>query len=143
MCNVPESERLEIGREFARIGASYGIRIRSCCEGTHLCQFGIDVSGCMTREILEHAIGMEIRVPAGKKTQRDGCGCLLGSDIGAYNTCGHGCIYCYANENRELVRQNMREHDPESPLLIGRLRPEDEVRMAKQVRYCTGQMTLF
>ena len=143
VCNVPESERLEIGREFARIGASYGIRIRSCCEGTHLCQFGIDVSGCMTREILEHAIGMEIRVPAGKKTQRDGCGCLLGSDIGAYNTCGHGCIYCYANENRELVRQNMREHDPESPLLIGRLRPEDEVRMAKQVRYCTGQMTLF
>ena len=58
--------------------------------------------------------------------------CYLGGDIGAYNTCGHLCRYCYANYGADTVRKNMTAHDPESPLLIGRLTPEDRVHEAKQ-----------
>ncbi len=29
--------------------------------------------------------------------QRPGCRCIPGKDIGRYDTCGHGCCYCYAN----------------------------------------------
>ena len=56
----------------------------------------------------------------------------LGTDIGAYDTCGHLCRYCYANTDPDLVRQNMRKHDPKSPFLLGDLNPEDVIHEADQ-----------
>lgn len=136
-------ERDQIGREFVRIGRKYGIQIRTCCEGTELMKYGVDVSGCMTKNILERAIGCVLEVPEKGNSKREGCDCLLGSDIGMYNTCGHGCLYCYANYDRETVERNMRLHDPESPFLIGGFREGDVVKEARQVSCCSGQMKLY
>lgn len=41
------------------------------------------------------------------KGQRMLCGCMLSKDIGAYNSCSHYCVYCYANASREQVKYNM------------------------------------
>ena len=140
---VSAEDRLVIGKAFSEIAAKYGMRINTCLEGTDMAQFGIDVSGCMTKRVLEEAIGEELIVPAGTSPAREGCHCLLGADIGAYNTCKHFCKYCYANYDHKTVLQNAAEHDPKSPFLIGHGRPGDEIREAKQVKYTTGQLLLF
>ncbi len=139
---VRREERIQIGQAFAETGAKYGMRIISCCEGTELASYGVDVSGCMTQERVERALGYSLEVPGRASAVREGCGCLLGSDIGVYNTCGHGCLYCYANASREAVRQNMALHDPSSPLLTGHLLPEDQVRDGTQKSWFSGQMRL-
>lgn len=141
---VAEKERHEIGKAFARIGKEYGIVIRSCCEGEELFRYGVDIAGCMSQAVLERAVGYSMNPPKRKNSARGAaCSCLLGNDIGAYNTCGHGCLYCYANEDKETVVQNMRLHRPDSPFLIGGVREADEIREAKQVLYLDGQMSLF
>ena len=68
--------------------------------------------------------------------------CYLGGDIGAYNSCGHLCRYCYANYDAETVRANMRAHDPQSPLLIGRVMPGDEICDAAQESWKDYQVAL-
>jgi hypothetical protein len=140
---VTKEEQEQIGQAFAAIGDRYGIRIRSCCEGTHLAQFGIDVAGCMTQEVMERAIGITLDVPKSMKTQREGCNCLMGNDIGMYHTCSHGCRYCYANHDQKTVHENVRLHDPLSPFLIGGFREGDQIHEARQESYLDGQLRLF
>jgi hypothetical protein len=139
---VTKEERTAIGKEFARIGEKYDIRIKTCVEGQELSKYGIDCSGCMTKTVIERAIGNNLKVVQ-KKSSRDGCNCLLGNDIGVYNTCGHGCIYCYANYNEQIVRDNMKKHNPNSPFLIGGNMAGDVVKEARQESFIDGQVTLF
>ncbi len=141
--SVPKEDRLRLGKEFARIGAQYGMTVKACAEGRELEPYGVECDGCMTVELFEHAIGCGLNVPKAKeKGARAECACLLGSDIGAYNTCGHLCRYCYANYDAETVAANMRRHDSKSPLLIGKLHEEDVIKEAKQTSWRDGQMRL-
>jgi hypothetical protein len=139
---VTKEERQTIGREFAKIGRTYGILIRACCEGTELSQYGVDCSGCMTQQVIERAIDNTLAVPKGKPARAE-CQCLLGSDIGAYNSCGHGCLYCYANYDMKIVEQNRKRHNPKSPLLIGEIESWEQVKQAKQESWIDGQLRLF
>lgn len=68
---------------------------------------------------------------------------IVGVDIGAYDTCGHLCKYCYANSDVLLVKENMRKHNPDSPFLLGNSLPQDVVHEAEQKSWIDGQMRLF
>ena len=126
-----EEEQRKIAKEFARIGKENDITIHGCCEKEYLKEYGIDITGCMSQEIVEKAIANKLNVPT-LNSKRQGCSCVLGNDIGAYNTCGHLCKYCYANANAGLVKENMKKHSPTSPFLIGKEEPGDKVTEAKQ-----------
>lgn len=139
---VKREERFALAREFVRIGKKYDIHIKSCAEGSELAEFGVDCGGCMTVDVYEKAIDCSLKVPK-QKGARSECGCLLGCDIGAYNTCGHLCRYCYANYDAKTVLENMRKHNPTSPLLLGELTKEDIVHEAKQESWKDMQMRLM
>ena len=126
-----KNEQIEIAKAFSKIGKENDIVIHSCCEKTYLAEYGLDISGCMSKDIVEEAIGYSLNPPK-VQNLRESCNCLMGNDIGAYNTCGHLCKYCYANYNKELVLENMREHNENSPLLIGKVSKEDKITEARQ-----------
>ncbi len=116
-CREPEEE--EIAQSAAGIvgtAREFGLELQSCCEALEL--YGIRSGGCLHREFLEGIAGREL--PAAKaKSQRAECRCAASVDIGAYETCANGCLYCYANASHENRDQVLREHDPDSPLLNG------------------------
>lgn len=139
---VPPSDRKRIGRAFGEIARAHHMKPYTCLEGKDLKPFGFDCSGCMTKEVLERSIGEELKIPSVHVRVRPGCSCLIGNDIGAYNSCGHGCLYCYANQDQETVKARMKLHDPDSPFLIGNAMPGDVVHDVRQERWSTGQMLL-
>ena len=138
---VPFSTQLSLTKTFVEIAAAHGMTVKPCGESTELAAVGADCSGCMTQKIFEAAIGQNLILPPIPRNRKE-CACVITNDIGAYNTCGHFCRYCYANADRQAVRAAMSQHDPASPLLIGHLHPEDIVHDVKQVSWIDPQMRL-
>ena len=98
----------------------------------------------MNQEIIEKSIKCKLNQPK-RKNLRQQCNCLMGNDIGSYNTCGHLCKYCYANTNKALVIENKKKHNENSPFLIGNNEAEDKVTGAKQKSWiiCENEQISF
>ena len=139
---VSREDQNEICERFVHTAGRYGMKVRTCMEDPSLERYGADVSGCLRKEVLEEASGLVLDVKD-MSYAREGCRCLLGNDIGAYNSCLHLCRYCYANYDEELVRNSYGKHDPQSPLLIGGLEEGDVIKESRQGSMIDPQTRLF
>lgn len=146
--NFPEARAVSrqdqhfLGKEMIEIARDYGMVVKPCGEGQFLAEYGADCSGCMTIATYEKAIGQRLIVP-NKKPARKECACYLSGDIGAYDSCGHLCRYCYANNDIEAVKRNMKLHDPKSPFLIGNYRESDIIHDVKMDSYIDNQLNFL
>ena len=132
----------EIMQKFSEIAREYGIYIDTCAEKMDLGSMKIAHACCIDKDRFER-LG-NCRLKLGKDpNQRSECGCVASIDIGAYNTCKHGCLYCYANYSQKTVKKNSLAHNPNSPLLFGEV-GEDDVIKVRDVKSCKEyQLTIF
>ena len=139
---VSQKNQIYLCQKFVEIGKKYNIEIYTCHENESLKTTGVHTSGCMNQQIIERALGHSLKLPKINEA-RQGCRCLLNNDIGIYNTCLHGCLYCYANYDRVTVLKNVKMHNKKSPFLIGDFQKDDIIKEAKQVSYIGRQLSLF
>ncbi|MDR1674850.1 MAG: DUF1848 domain-containing protein [Tannerella sp.] len=122
-----DTEIISLAGKMALIAQRHGMELQTCAETCDLTAWGIGHGKCIDDRLIESISGASLR--AGKdKNQRPACRCIESVDIGAYNTCLHGCLYCYANASPAEAFERNRMHHPESPLPVGNVSTTDIVR---------------
>lgn len=128
---LPDPSQLTaLAGEISSTARKAGMTIASCAEAMDLASCGIEHGSCIDRHLTESIVGHPLNIRKDTR-QRDHCGCMESVDIGAYDTCPCGCIYCYASGTAEKVAAKRRIYDVSSPLLCGEVRPGDKVKDRK------------
>lgn len=110
-------QKIDLANEISDISAKYGIKIYSCC-GDYLVNDRIKKAHCVDGELIKSLFYNEIDIPEYKiRPTRKECGCTQSTDIGTYNTCVHGCNYCYANVSRNVSLKKYEANDDGSLFL--------------------------
>lgn len=139
---ITQAEMCELAALFAEIAGQYGLPVYACSEAINLQPYGIKPSACIDREVIESLCGCPLRIPR-DPGQRKYCGCAASVDIGAYDTCTNGCVYCYANHGSAAAARRKAQHDPASPLLFGGVQPGETIIPRKVQSFRDAQLTLF
>lgn len=115
---------IEFAGKLSQLNHSFGLELATCGEMIDLSSLDITHNKCidpylMARlfkhdEKLMEWLGFSDMFGAPDDFpkdpgQRNTCGCIISKDIGAYDTCGHGCLYCYANTTPQLGLTGCRE----------------------------------
>jgi hypothetical protein len=111
-----ETVKTELAVELRSIAASRGIRLLSCCTPV-LDRAGVEQGACVDagwiRALRPDLPDLRLKI----RPSRKGCLCAESRDIGAYDTCLGGCVYCYANQHPLAARRRFAEQDPDSERL--------------------------
>ena len=139
---LSEAETETISAAFSRVAMANGMKLNTCSEAVDLSRYNIGRSCCIDKSRIEKLTGREIKAKK-DNNQRPECGCIESVDIGQYNTCLHGCKYCYANYSRASVETAFEKHDPHSPLLVGNIGQNDKITERKEKSIKEQQISLF
>lgn len=119
----------EIGTSFSKYAQLHGMTVQTCFEDENLLEYGFIKGDCMGEELAYNLTGKHFKRWHARKEKK--CECVELVDIGVYNTCKHFCKYCYANFDEKQVLDNIKNHNPNSSLLIGELLDDDVIKRRK------------
>lgn len=117
LAEFPVEIKTQLAANLASIALSYGIAIDACASSLDLQKHEIGRGRCIDSELLEKLRGYSLNIKK-DKNQRSECGCAASVDIGMYNTCLSGCLYCYANYIPATINTNHNKHNWQSEFLI-------------------------
>ena len=143
--DVTEIEMNDIANNFSDIAKETGLTLKTCAEEIDLGKYGIEHASCIDRDKIEKIINCSLSNKVKQDGQRKGCRCIECIDIGAYNTCKNSCLYCYATFSHDTTINNCKNHDPESPLLIGKPTSSDKIseRKVLTLKDPTTQLSMY
>ncbi len=146
--HMPELEEwtIEKKKEIATVlgqeAKLYNVIIQTCNCNLDLTEYGVGKSGCLTKELLNSVLDLNVKDLKPNGTL--GCGfCYPVVNIGEYNTCLNKCKYCYASSDFDACEKNYTKHDPDSPYLIGHGTSMDEVYERKADSVKSNEFSLF
>lgn len=113
---VRENGRKLVGA-LAEVALARGMHLKICSQREFLIE-GVHEARCIDVDRLERIVGRSLSHDVQLKGNRKECGCFASRDIGEYDTCPHGCVYCYAVRDRNLALSRYKAHDPLSEFLF-------------------------
>ena len=124
---LTEEDYKEIGISLSSIAKEHNMTVQTCFEEHNLVEYGFKKGECVSHTKAYKLTGKTYP----KWTSRAGgkCNCVQMVDIGVYNSCNHLCKYCYANYDESQVKNNIKNHDPNSSLLIGHIESNDTIKV--------------
>ncbi len=139
---ITTEEKNIIADNFSKIAKENNFAIDTCAEDIDLSKYGITHARCVDDRLIAKINGTGFTTEK-DKNQRIECGCVKSIDIGEYNSCSNGCVYCYANYSHAAVKKSTEKHIQTSPLLIGNITLDDIVYERKTTTGKNFQKELF
>ena len=109
------AEQRELLARFVEIASDRGMTVHACCDEAAL-DLGVEQAHCIDADVIRR-LRPDVDVRLKSLPSRPGCGCAQAVDIGAYDTCTFGCVYCYATNSRQAAVNRRSHHDPEDTIL--------------------------
>jgi hypothetical protein len=109
LIDLSKENKREYGRRLAARAEAYGIKLYACSNDYVLSPAVLKAS-CIDGRYLSGIF--KTLIDTRKAGTREECACTKSIDIGAYDTCAHGCVYCYANIDKDRATSALQRHDP-------------------------------